>query len=742
MTLPNDPDYIKLDMFFRMIFGVHGEGYVNVAYRSLKTWNEYNFKYPEELPNLVHNVLKYKTTGSAYFCPQLLKTNRIALGQKSTRTKDNVKECGVLWADLDTCSPELMLVRPTITVESSPDRWQAYWILDIAAEPEEAEALCRAIAYHHVPDGADSSGWDLTQLMRIPYTVNFKYLELPIVAIRSSDRSRYDPKDFSEYVESRRNKTRAEASPMPDVLPTEDPLDMLQRYRKSINPIVFSIFSVEPSSTPGDGGWSKILWQLIMLCFEAGMSREEVFVIAAASACNKYKRDGKNPRLLWEEVCRGHETTVEKLNIFVPETVVQQSLISDSELQSIEGIETYVERYISWASSLGDAAKQYHQAAAFMSLSSILSGSIRLPTSFGVIMPNLWFMILADTTLTRKSTAMDVAMELVDEVDPNILLATDGSLEGLLQAMEARPGQPSVFLRDEFSGLLESMVKKDYYAGMAETLTKLYDGKTMKRVLKRETITVREPCLLMFAGGIKNRVQALLTLDHISSGFVPRFLFITAESDVSKLKPLGPPSTQNLEDRTKLVEELTTLRERYVQTQKVLLKGALIGIQTEKHEAYLTEDAWSRYNILESTLLYAGVQSDQPDIMTPVYDRLAKSVLKAAVLLAASRMPETPRIRVEVEDLLIALKYATNWRDYAIEIINGVGRTAGEIELQRIYASIQKHPGIARSRLMQWYHLDARRADVIFGTLEQRGLISSVRMGKTNIYEALGRMKA
>jgi len=41
---------------------------------------------------------------------------------------------------------------------------------------------------------------------------------------------------------------------------------------------------------------------------------------------------------------------------------------------------------------------------------------------------------------------------------------------------------------------------------------------------------------------------------------------------------------------------------------------------------------------------------------------------------------------------------------------------------------------------MQWYHLEARQADIIFGTLEQRGLVLSTRMGRTSVYQAVGRI--
>jgi hypothetical protein len=193
-----------------------------------------------------------------------------------------------------------------------------------------------------------------------------------------------------------------------------------------------------------------------------------------------------------------------------------EALLTDEERSLAEKSSTIVEEYIDWAKDLGDAAWQYHQAGAFVILSSLLAGSVRLPTSYGTVVPNLWFMILADTTLTRKTTAMDVAMDVIQEIDSDAVLATDGSIEGLFTSLSMRPGRPSVFLRDEFSGLLESMSRKDYYAGMAETLTKLYDGKFQKRVLRKETIEVRDPVLIVFAGGIRERVLGLLTHEHVA----------------------------------------------------------------------------------------------------------------------------------------------------------------------------------------------------------------------------------
>jgi len=204
---------------------------------------------------------------------------------------------------------------------------------------------------------------------------------------------------------------------------------------------------------------------------------------------------------------------------------------------------------------------------------------------------------------------------------------------------------------------------------------------------------------------------------------------------------LGPPTEENLSERAVLIDELERIHSCYVSEEEIILKGQVVGISQSRHMARLTDDAWQRYNQLEATLLYAGVSSDQPDIMTPVYDRLAKSMLKTAVLIAASRMRGGDGIDVTLKDLLVAIKYGEGWLGFATDIVNGIGRSANEIMLQRILKTIRRHPGTSRARIMQWYHLEARHADLIFATMEQRGLILGTRMGRTTTYEAVGRIK-
>lgn len=688
------------------------------------------FHWSEQFEEMLDYLDEAPLTLDVYYCPQLF--------SQPKRKKEYVATTPNAWSDLDTCRPDQLLDTPSVVVESSPGRYQGVWCFEHPQEPDVGQDVSRRIAYAHKEYGADTSGWDLTQLLRVPYTANQKYQPPATVRIVDTAGGRFRVADFDRYpkVEGFEHLE----IPFPEELPEEDAEELLKKYRWQLHKTTFELFE----TVPEEKKWSHRLWSLMMLLFEGEMTREEVFVVANASACNKFERDGRSNRYLWQDVCRAffrHEYNRQQAakRIVVE---IDGPLLTDDEYQLADAQDTWIERYIKWAGGLGDAAKQYHQAGGFVALSAVLSGAVRLPTSFGTLIPNLWFMILADTTLTRKTTAMDVAMDMLDEMDDELLLATDGSLEGLLSALSTRPKRPSIFLRDEFSGLLEQMNKRDYMAGMPEMLTKLYDGKVQKRLLRKETITVKDPVLIIFAGGIRSKTQEILSTEQIASGFLPRFIFITAESDVSKVQPLGPPTDRDWGARSSIQNELREIAEYYDEQVQNTINGKVIkSLAKRMWRAELTKNAWGRYNQLEALMMKMGVATNKPEVYTPVYDRLGKSILKAATLIAASRQRDD-RVVVTETDMIQAIKYGDGWLHYAKEIIVNVGQTGDEKKLQTIYKAIMRSAGISRSILMQTYHLNARDTTAILETLEQRGLINRTKAGRAEmIYpnkEAIG----
>lgn len=710
--------------FFRLMFREH-KGYLCVARikRETRSYHEEFFEWSFDAVDVVlEYVAKWANEYDMYVCPMLL--------AQPKRQKEYVDVCPVAWADLDTCDPKNMRLEPNVIIETSPGRWQAYWLFVDPVDPATAEDLSRRIAYAHADEGADRSGWDLTQLLRIPGTVNFKYQEPlgypEVKIIRASIGTLYTTDDLEgKYPQVKGFEFASIPLPDDEDLPQKTADELLIEKKNRLPPTVARLFQEEP-----DEDWSRSLWQLEHLLYEGGLTRDEAYVVCREAACNKYRRDGRPTLLLWKEVCRVYDKRDAEYSFFRRPGDQDKNVLSDDEVRAANNVHTVVDEYVDWARGIGDAAWQYHQASAFITLSSLLSGTVKLPTSFGTIVPNLWFMILADTTLTRKTTAMDLGMDLLQEIDPDAVLATDGSIEGLYQALSLRRNRPSVFLRDEFSGLLDAMSKKDYMAGTAEALTKLYDGKYQKRILRKETIEIRDPVLLVFAGGIKSRVQQLLTYEQVASGFLPRFIIITAESDISKLQPLGPPTERSIGERDRIRNRFATIANHYAggRTSSLVLGGAAVS-QSRPWEAQLTPDAWSRYNKIESDLLAIGLASDQRELLTPTLDRLAKSGLKVAVLIAAARRL-VDEVTVTEEDLIKAFSFVEYWRTFIMDVLKNLGMTSGESQIQNILKLVEKSPGISRGQIMQRFHLAAIDTSRIFETMEQRGMVVRQKVGR------------
>lgn len=700
----------SIGVFFSRIFN-NARGYIGVARKNVVTANlkDSFFSFNDGMDKVVAYIKANAKEYDLYICAQPLSMPK--------RVKESVIETTCAWADLDTCPPEKLLVKPTILVESSPGRYQAYWIFDEPLTPIEGQAISKAIAYHHVTDGADKSGWDLTQLLRIPGTLNHKYNTRPAVRVLEMNTARYRLSDFAAY--GSLETSSDDNDELPDPIDSS-PEQLLLRHGSKLSSDVWPLYFTTP-----EADWSKSLWALEVLLAEAGLSKEEIYYIVRHAACNKYDRDGSSPSALWKEVKKAYAYTESRKDAFGLKLHALSDLLTNEEEKTARSQKTFIEQYTDWAESQTDAAPVYHEAGAFMVLSALLASSVRVPTTFnpqGVI-PNLWFMLLGDTTIVRKSTAMDMAIDLLKDVDSEIGMTNDASLEGLYAALSLRPKETSLFVRDEFSGMLEMMQKKEYYAGMIEQLTKLYDGRDIKRQLARSVIDIRSPIFIMFTGGIRSRIMQAMTRSWIDSGFLPRFLFFTAESDISRMQDLGPPNPNSIDTRINLINTLKEVKFRYnAQTYQNI--GHVVTSGKTLYTATLIPEAWKRYNQLDRTMLQDALKSAEPELFTPICQRLAMSILKAAVLIAACR-PENPTSQNEVEvvedDMLCAIRYGIGWRGAAIQVAAEAGNSVMEQLLGAVLKAITKRPGVSRAHLMQSFKLTARDADQVFVTLMQRG---------------------
>jgi len=159
------------DRVERLLSAVWGNrnGYVFLPFKEGGNWHETpGIPYGGVLPSL----RAPQGRADQYFCPVVFSEGK--------RKKEFALPTNVLWADLDPVDPNTCRIKPSVAWESSPGRYHALWFLTNDIAPDEAAALSKRIAY---ADGGDKGGWDLTQVLRIPGTQNFKYDSAPEVRL-------------------------------------------------------------------------------------------------------------------------------------------------------------------------------------------------------------------------------------------------------------------------------------------------------------------------------------------------------------------------------------------------------------------------------------------------------------------------------------------------------------------------------------------------------------------------------
>lgn len=736
-TMTKSDSEVRL-AFFELLFGSDQDsGYICIATTNpispKTTFEQKFFLWPNESLKVENYILKKQGTHNVYFCINLLK--------EMERRKKHCLPTDLVWADLDEIDPSTITsIPPPIVIKSSTGRWQAFWRLQSKIDAVDAERYSRRMSYSV---GADKSGWDLTQLFRVPLTYNYKYAQPQRITLDRALEMRAKVALFD--ILPKPNET-GHATDETDAVITAsipngelaDPQDIIAKFVLKIDMALFySIYTNEPEE---DQDWSTTLWHLINILYRAGMTSEEVFIVARAAKCNKYARDGRPIEHLWRDVLKSGENygigiegisgglTVEK------ELLTMPHLVDEPYSES-----TFIDEYKSWALEATDACTEFHELSAFMVLSSIVSSSVKLTTSYGPVVPNIWGLVLGDSTVTRKTTAMGMAVKLIETLDTEIILATDGSAEGLVTGLAGRPGQVSMFFRDEVSGLFEAIQQKPYLAAMPEILTALYDvPPVFRRLLRQEVIRVENPAFIFFGGGIRDRVYSLISESWIHSGFLPRFLVVSGDFNQDSMRPTGPPTELGIKKRAALVEKLADLYQLYA-----CEVSGKIGGETFSHmpeiSAILTQTAWDKYQSIEKVMTLAGYNSPLRDTALPTFTRLKDSMLKLAIILASVRqLPRTGvvgsndglAIEVTEGDIIDAAWYVQKWGVHSVDLVLNAGKSVREKIFSRVHNKIKNTPGVLRSTIMQHLHLDKKEADNILFTLEERGMIRKEQRGR------------
>lgn len=224
-------------------------------------WKDYFFS-PDDFGKIKQFLLDHADK-NIYFCPHGF--------NRRVRQKADAVLPNMLWADLDFSDPNKMKPKPTIAIESSPGRFVGLWLL----KGQMTESLNRRLTY---AVDADPGGWDVTQVLRLPGTKNYKYASQPRVRLLWDDGPKWKPETIDKMV------------------PQEDdveeggehlsPSEVFEQYSSKLPRWVRR--ELLAKKITGRADRSEMLWKLENECIEAGMTEDEAFAVIRNSVWNKF----------------------------------------------------------------------------------------------------------------------------------------------------------------------------------------------------------------------------------------------------------------------------------------------------------------------------------------------------------------------------------------------------------------------------------------------------------------------
>lgn len=217
-----------LEKFCDFVFG-DLTGYVYSPVKRTDSWDSEFFSWPAQKQELYDHVRTSSLDGNVYLAPALFKEKKA--------DKASFKTSQVVWIEFDGQEKiDFQSVpRPDVIVQSSTStHLHCYWKID-PSNIDTVEDINYRLTYYL---GADSSGWDATQILRPPTSTNWKH-DLPVL-LAHFEEAFHETSDFDAAPKREVPVTTLEESELinPNKLLMTLPLDKdLIEAIKNANPV-------------------------------------------------------------------------------------------------------------------------------------------------------------------------------------------------------------------------------------------------------------------------------------------------------------------------------------------------------------------------------------------------------------------------------------------------------------------------------------------------------------------------
>jgi hypothetical protein len=352
-------------------------------------------------------------------------------------------------------------------------------------------------------------------------------------------------------------------------------------------------------------------------------------------------------------------------------------------------------------------------------MSVALGRGTYLDRGFYRIYPNLYILLVGESALVRKSTAIGIGMGLLRKaLDKDLTVISQKiSPQAMIKALNEKYKEKKVssaFISSSEFAVFIGESSKDQF--IIQVLTDLYDcpDTWSYTTILRGTEYCNNCYICLLAGSTPDWLKTSIPEESLGGGFLSRVLMIYREE--------GGPKVAFPEDGMTSARKL--LRENIENDLKIL--SELRGPFSWTPEAKSCFSTWyNEYNHPENA----------PKYMRGYFGRKGDTAIKLAMICSASH--ESSRTITD-RDIMFGINMLTENEKCMEQVVALMGQSKEGSKIDKVLYLVRKsgEQGIEHSRLQRSisHYLNSDELRVAISTLVQSGLIKKDWDGRKSIY--------
>lgn len=361
----------------------------------------------------------------------------------------------------------------------------------------------------------------------------------------------------------------------------------------------------------------------------------------------------------------------------------------------------FLSLYEEYVSKRTDAPKEFGHAAGLTCLSAVTIGNRWLTSG---LHPNLYVLLVGPSSRDRKSTSIELMVDILRDVAEKRMGPSDGTPEGLMHHMRRkRPpavGNNKLLLTySEFGHTLAS-AQRTYSSGLGPLLCQLYDGTSITRVRSGvKPLKVVDPRVSLIGGCAYGMLEKYVSAVDWEGGFFARIIFVRGLT-----RPNSFPSIPDLNEaeRSLLRMKLADLIQELEATQ-----GAMALLPETK-------------SLYEDFIRSIPDESGDPAIVAH-RERLINTIPKLALLY---QVDEDPKCSIGLSAMRKAIWFGgTAWASFRDTYMRSSGHPRARL-MRRLWRLVDESGGtIAKRDLMRSCHLALHEFQPTLEQMRDTGII-------------------